>query len=136
MALPQSGGGYQVGDGNINEVVLGTQQYPVQTSGASATLTAAQVTGGLLVAGSGLTAAIAYTTPTGAQLDAAIPNATKVGQSFELVIINLGTTSAIVTLTGGTGVTIVGLNTMAVSTSAFFEWVKTGDGAWTLYRQS
>lgn len=136
MALPQSGGGYQVGDGNLNEVVLNTQQYPVQTSGASATLTAAQVTGGLLVAGSGLTAAIAYTTPTGAQLDAAIPNATKVGQSFELVIINLGTTSAAITLTGGTGVTIVGLNTMAVSTSAFFEWVKTGDAAWTLYRQS
>lgn len=136
MALPQSGGGYQVGDGNTNEVVLNVQQFPVQTSGASATLTTAQVTGGTLVAGSGLTAAIAYTTPTGAQLDAAIPNATKVGQSFEMVLINLGTTSAVVTLTGGTGVTIVGLNTLAVSTSSFFEWVKTGDGTWTLYRQS
>jgi hypothetical protein len=136
MALPQSGGGYQVGDGNLNEVTLANQQYPVQTSGVSVTLTVAQVTGGTLVAGNGLTAAIAYTTPTGAQLDAAIPNATKVGQSFELVIINLGTSSAAITLTGNTGVTIVGLNTMAVSTSAFFEWVKTGDGTWTLYRQS
>ena len=136
MALPQSGGGYQLGDGNLNEVLLANQQFPVQTSGASATLTTAQVTGGTLVAGNGLTAAIAYTTPTGAQLDAAIPNATKVGQSFELVIINLGTSSAAITLTGGTGVTIVGLNTMAVSTSAFFEWVKTGDGTWNLYRQN
>jgi len=136
MALPQSGGGYQVGDGNLNEVILNTQQFPVQTAGASATLTAAQVTGGILACGSGLTAAIAYTTPTGTQLDAAIPNATKVGQSFELVIINLGTSSAAITLTGGTGVTIVGLNTLAVTTSSFFEWVKTGDATWSLYRQS
>ena len=136
MALSQSGGGYQVGDGNTNEVALAVQQYPVQTSGASATLTTAQVTGGTLVAGNGLTAAIAYTTPTGAQLDAAIPNATKVGQSFEMVIINLGTSSAAITLTGGTNVNIIGLNTLAASTSAFFEWVKVGDGAWNLYRQS
>lgn len=134
MALPQSGGGYQLGDGNLNEVTLSTQLFPVQTSGASATLTVAQVTGGILVAGSGLTAAIAYTTPTGALLDAGIANATKVGQSFQMSIINLGTTSAIVTLTAGTGVSIVGLNTLAVSTSATFEWVKTGDGTWSLYR--
>jgi hypothetical protein len=136
MARPQSGGGYQVTDGNVNEILLGIQQFPVQTSGASATLTAAQLTGGILVAGNGLTAAIAYTTPTGAQLDAALPNATKVGQSFELSIVNLGTSSAAITLTGGTGVTIVGSATIAVSTSAYLECVKTGDGTWSIYRQT
>lgn len=136
MALPQSGGGYQVTDGNLNELLLGIQPFPVQTSGASATLTVAQVTNGLLVAGSGLTAAIAYTTPTGALLDAALANATKVGQAFELSIVNLGTSAAIVTLTGGVGVTIVGLATLAVSTSATFKWVRTGDNTWNLYRQT
>lgn len=136
MALPQSGGGYQVTDGNLNDILLGIQPFPVQTSGASATLTVAQVTGSILVAGSGLTAAIAYTTPTGALLDAGIANATKVGQSFELSIVNLGTTSAIVTLTAGTGVSIVGLATLAVSTSALFKWVKTGDATYSLYRQT
>ena len=45
MALPNGAGGYQLGDGNLNEVVLGYQAAP-QSVTATATLTAAQVASG------------------------------------------------------------------------------------------
>ena len=49
MALASVGGGYQTTDGNISELTLGVQAAP-QTATATATLTVAQITGGLLVA--------------------------------------------------------------------------------------
>ena len=49
MAIPSVGGGYQIGDGNINETPLGIQPAP-QTATVTATLTAAQITGGMIVA--------------------------------------------------------------------------------------
>ena len=48
MALPNSGGGYQVGDGNLNEIDLYATASQ-QTATATATLTVAQITGNLLV---------------------------------------------------------------------------------------
>ncbi|MBK6594362.1 MAG: hypothetical protein IPG23_17605 [Burkholderiales bacterium] len=56
MALPSVGGGRQIGDGNINETPLGIQPAP-QTATVTATLTAAQITGGIIVADTGTTAA-------------------------------------------------------------------------------
>jgi len=133
--LPVSGGGFQFTDGNNNDPLLYVQQIPVQTASVTATLTPAQISGGVLVASTGTTAAT-YTLPTVAALEAALPNANRVGHALELSIINLGTTPANITLAVGTGWTIVGSATIAFSTSAYMELVKTGDGSWTLYRQS
>jgi len=131
MALPSIGGGYQLGDGNLNEIFLGEMADP-QTATSTATLTAAQVTGGVLVASPSTTAA-SYTLPTVALTEAVLTNA-KVGSTFELALVNLGTSSGAVTVLVGTGWTIVGNAVVAVTSSARFLARKTGDGAWTLYR--
>ena len=131
MALPSVGGGYQLGDGNLNEVSLG-DQGTVATATATATLTVAQITAGILSANPSTTAA-SYTLPTGALIDATLTNA-KVGSSFDLVILNLGTGSGAITLVAGTGITLAGSATIAVSTSAQIRLVRTGDAAWTSYR--
>ena len=47
MALPNGAGGYQLGDGNRNELRIG-YAAAAQTATSTATLTAAQITGGLL----------------------------------------------------------------------------------------
>lgn len=137
MAIPNGSGGYQVGDGNRNEVILGYTATP-QTATSTATLTAAQITGGILVANPS-TSAATYTLPTAALIDAAVPSAT-VGSTFELSIVNLGTTSGTVTLsvTGATGVTDGGnaLTAIAVTSSSRFLFRKTGDATWVAYRFS
>ena len=138
MALPNSGGGYQFTDGNTNEIVMGVQAAP-QTATATATLTAAQITGGLLVATAG-TGAVSYTMPTATAIDAVFTNA-KVNSTFELKVVNLGTSSGIVTMVVGTGITAVGNLLVAITGSAAgvsgaaqFLFRKTGDAAYTVYR--
>ena len=131
MALPSVGGGYQVGDGNLNEVTLG-DLGTISTATVTATLTVAQITAGILSASTGTTAA-SFTLPTGALIDATLTNA-KVGSTFDLVIINLGTGSGAITILAGTGITLVGSATVAVSTSAQIRLVRTGDATWTSYR--
>jgi len=131
MAFPSYGGGFQVGDGNVNEFQIGVQADP-QTATATATLTTAQTLGGLLVANPS-TSAAAYTLPTAASLDAALVNP-KTNSTFELKLVNLGTSSGAVTMTAGTGWTLVGNAVVAVTSSAQFLARKTGSGAWTLYR--
>jgi hypothetical protein len=137
MAIPNTGGGYQVGDGNVAERQLNVQNAP-QTATTDATLTVAQITGGLLVASPG-TSAASYTLPTVAALEAVMTNA-KVDSTFDLTIINLGTSSGVVTLLVGTGWTLVGMVTLPIVTSAgssgTFRCRKTGVGAWTAYRVS
>ena len=131
MAIPSVGGGYQIGDGNINETPLGIQPAP-QTATSTATLTAAQITGGILV-GDTTTTAATYTLPTVTLLEAQLTNA-KVNSSFDLAIVNVGTSSGTITMAVGTGWTITGLATVTYTTSATFRARKTGTGAWTLYR--
>lgn len=131
MAIPSVGGGYQIGDGNINETPLGIQPAP-QTATVTATLTAAQITGGIIVADTGTTAAT-LTLPAVALLEAQLTNA-KVNSSFDLAIVNIGTSSGTITMAVGTGWTITGLATVTYTTSASFRARKTGTGAWTLYR--
>ena len=133
MALPNGSGGYQLGDGNRNEPVLGYANAP-QTATATATLTAAQITGGMLYANPS-TSAATYTLPTAAQLDAAVPSAS-VGSTLDLSIVNVGTSSGAVTLSMGTGITDGGNATVAiaVTSSAQYRFRKTGDGAWSVYR--
>lgn len=126
MTIPSVGGGYQIGDGNINEVKLGVQGPPTEITDA-ATLTAAQLATGLLV----LTSAggDSYALPTVALWEAVVGNV-KVNSSFDFAIVSLSGTS---TLTVGTGWTIVGHATMA-TVSGMWRARKTGDGAWTAYR--
>lgn len=114
MALPSSGGGYQYGDGDIGEVVMGVQGDP-QTATSTATLTAAQITGGILT-GDPSTSAASYTLPTVALTLAAVPNL-KIGSTFDLTIINLGTSSGVITVLVGTGWSIVGKATIPITTT-------------------
>jgi hypothetical protein len=134
MALPNGAGGYQIGDGNLNEVNIGVQPAP-QTATATATLTVAQITGGILLGSPGSSAA-AYTLPTGASVDSTVSSA-KVNSSFDFSVCNVdGSSSGVITMTAGTGWTIVGLATIAATagTTGSFRARKTGDGTWTLYR--
>ena len=133
MALPNGAGGYQVGPGNRAETVMGAMAAP-QTATATATLTAAQIVNQMLVANPG-TSAATYTLPLGTAIDTAVPNAT-LGSTFDLSIVNIGTSSGAVTLAVNTGVTDGGnaLTAVAVTTSQMFRFRKTGDGTYVVYR--
>lgn len=134
MALPNGAGGYQVGDGNLNELVIGYAAAP-QTATSTATLSVAQVTGGILLGSPGSSAA-SYTLPTVASLEATVSSA-KVGSTFDLSVMNVdGSSSGVITLVAGTGWTLVGLMTVAATagTAQSFRARKTGDGTWSLYR--
>ena len=135
MALPNGAGGYQLGDGNLNEPIIELLPAPVEVT-ATATLTAAQVLNGLILANSGVSTAQTYTLPTVALLEAALVNSDRVGTSFFFRVVNLGTGSGTAIIAAGTGWTITGSLTMTipVTTGAFFIARKTGDGAYTLYR--
>lgn len=135
MALPSVGGGRQLGDGNLNEAVIGSIPAPITLSTGDFTLTAAQLTGGIILASPGSSAGN-YTLPTGAALDALLTNA-KVGSSFDVSVVNIdGSGSGLITLLTNTGWTLVGLMTVVATagTAQAFRARRTGDGTWTLYR--
>lgn len=129
--FPVSGGGYQIGDGNTAEIYLGVQTSPAATTG-STTLTTLQVNGGLIIANPSTTAAT-YVTPTGTQLDTSLPNA-KTDSTFQTTIVNIGTGSGDITLSAGSGVTLVGSATINDGTSAQLLWRRTAENTWTVYR--
>jgi len=134
MTIPNIGGGSQIGDGNLNEVVLAVVPAPPAAT-VAATLSVAQITSGILLGSPG-TSAAGYTLPTCATLDAALGNA-KVGSSFDLAVINVdGSSSGVITMTTNTGWTLVGLMTIVATagTTQAFRARKTGDATWTLYR--
>lgn len=136
MAIPNGAGGYQVGDGNLNDPIIDALPDPVSVTTA-ATLTPAQVLNGLIIANSGITAAsVTYTLPTVAELEAVLTNSDKVGTSFTFRVVNIGTSSATAIIAAGTGWTITGSLTMTipVTTGATLLARKSAAGAWTLYR--
>ncbi len=136
MALPNGGGGYQLGDGNLNEPIIDALPDPISVTTA-ATLTPAQVLNGLILANSGITAAsVTYTLPTVAELEAVLTNSDKTGTAFTFRVVNLGTSSATAIIAAGTGWTITGSLTMTipVTTGAMMIARKSAAGAWTLYR--
>ena len=135
MAIPTVGGGYQFNDGNLNEVKLTVAAAPT-TAVDSATLTAAQLTNGIILGSPTTTAA--YTLPLASDLDALLTNA-KIGSTFDFRVINV-TGSGVITMTTNTGWTIgssgsQGLMTVAATagTVRAFRARDTGDGTWTLY---
>ena len=135
MALPSVGGGYQIGDGNLNEPEIVTVPAPA-TATDSATLTSAQLTNGILIGTPTTTAA--YTLPLASDLDAFLNNS-KVGSAFDFRVINT-TTAGVITMTTNTGWTIgssgsQGLRTIAATagTVRSFRARKSAEGAWALY---
>ena len=135
MALPNGAGGYQVGDGNVNDPIIDLIQEPTSLA-ASATLTANQILNSFILANSGVTSSQTYTLPTVADLEAALVNSDRIGTSFSFRVINLGTSSGTAVIAAGTGWTVSGSLTMTipVTTGAMFIARKTAAGAWTLYR--
>jgi hypothetical protein len=128
MALPNGAGGYQVGDGNLTEVILNTQTAPVAKT-AAATLTAAELATGIITYTG---AAVALTVPLGADLDTAFTSM-KVNSSFDFFIINTGATNA-ATVTANTGCTLVGAAAVAAATSCQWRVRKTADATYVFYR--
>ena len=141
MAIPNGAGGYQVGDGNLNEPIISYLPAPQTETGTSAvTLTAAEVTGGILIANPGTTGTT-YTMPIVVTSGATVGvndlvSSAKVGSTFNWTVINIGTTTGDITMAAGTGTgwTIVGSLTIDNETSASFVARKTSDTTWTLYR--
>jgi len=136
MALPSVGGGYQYTDGNQNEQAIETQAAPA-TATATATLTVAQLTSGLLVCDPS-TSAASYTMPTAAAIDAVMTNM-KINSAFSLNVVNLGTSSGLLTFVVGTGITSVGSLLVAITAAgvggaAQFLFRKTGTAAYSVYR--
>jgi hypothetical protein len=129
MALPNGAGGYQVGDGNLTEALLGVQAAPTALS-ADVTVTAAQLANGLFTVDSA--ADITATLPTVALLEATVSSA-KVNSSFDFAVVNVDA-SYQVTFAVGTGWTIVGSAIVLEATSGQFRARKTSDTTWTLYR--
>jgi len=140
MALPNGAGGYQLGDGNLGEISFYNTDAPAALTGASVTITAANLATGVCTMDSGGTDAGTYVFPTGALIDAAFPSL-KVGSTFDCAFINIGDNAANdVTFTAGTGNTLVGNDviqdalTKTNNTSGTFRFRKTGDAAYTIYR--
>ena len=130
MALSSSGGGYQVGDGNVTEVKLFTQGDITSGLTSAVTLTSAQLATGIISATPG--SALSYTLPLVTDLEALLVNAGN-NASFDFTVINLSGAN-IGTVATNTGWTLVGAMGVAVSSSGRFRARKTGTAAWTLYR--
>jgi hypothetical protein len=126
MALANGAGGYQVGDGNINEVILGVTTVVAKT--AAATLTAAELSNDIMTY-NGATANL--TLPLATDIDTLISSA-KVNSSFIFYVVNTGSNTA--TFVTNTGWTLVGSMAVATTVSGQFLALKTGAGAWSLYR--
>ena len=135
MALPSVGGGYQFNDGNLNELKVSVAAAPT-TAVDSATLTAAQITNGIILGSPTTTAA--YTLPLASDLDALLTNS-KVGTIFDFRVINV-TGSGVITVTTNTGWTIGSSNSQGLMTVAAtagtvraFRARRLGDNSWALY---
>ena len=134
MALPNGAGGFQLGDGNRSEPVMGYSSAPV-TATDTATLTAAQLLNGIILATP--TAAASYTLPTVSDFEAGGISSASEGNTFDFVIINLASNSSYdITLVTNTGWTITGGGVTVVQelSSARFRARKTGETTWQLYR--
>ena len=129
MALSNGTGGYQIGAGATDEAIMFVQGAPLALT-AAATATAAQLQNGLFTFNG---TAGNLTLPTVADLELDMASAQKVNSAFDFYVINTDAADAI-TLTAGTGWTIVGAAAVALTTSAHFRARKTGDGSWTAYR--
>lgn len=142
MAIPNGSDAYQVGDGNLGQIKFFNTDTPAVLTGATVTITAANLATGICTMDSGGSSAGTYTFPTGALLDAAFPSL-KVGSTFDCAFINIGDDAGNdVTFGAGAGNTLVGNDviqdalTKTNNTSGVFRFRKTGVAAYTIYRIS
>lgn len=132
------------GVGALTAIPITAMPTAPVTLTTSATLTAAQVLTGLLLANQGGGAAATYTMPTGTLLAAELAKTCpgmKVGDCFEVTFVNISTAAAEdVTIQGGTDTTAVGNMTIAsnaaVADQAWgtFRFRKTGGTTFSFYR--
>lgn len=142
MPIPTVGSGYQYTDGNVNEPQIFPQGTPAAKTGASFTMTAADLIAGIITVNGGTAGAVTATLPTVATLEATLTNF-KVDAAFDLHVVNISTVAAEdATMTTNTGWTLVGNMFVASNaattdvSSAKFRARKTGVGTWTLYRMA
>lgn len=126
---------------NRGLLVLKTGTPAAKTT--SATLTVAEVMGGIITANQGGAGAATYTTPTATLIEAAMPVGFALNDSFDLAVVNISTVAAeTATIAGGSGVTVVGNPTVAANSATTtisngtFRFRKVSVGAWTVYRVS
>ena len=112
----------------ISGNLVSNQEAPTAETD-TVTLTIAELLTGI-IAGTP-TAAAAYTLPTGTLIDVAVDCV--INGSFDWAVINLDATYAI-TITAGTGNTVVGNMVVAVSSSAQFRTRKTAANTFVTYR--
>ena len=99
---------------------------------ATASLTSAQMISSRLFKVTSA-AAVTLTTATAAEILTTMTGEA-VGSTFEFTIVNVGSSVGIVTLAAGTGVTLVGLVTSAITTSSTFMGRVDSTTAITIYR--
>lgn len=128
MALPTTDG-YQLTDGNLNQLILGTQASPATTTNTT-TLTTTQLIPGVILATP--TGAASYTLPTGNSMDGAI-SSLKVGTAIDFSIIN--TSAYDITMVAASGFSLGGGSaTISANTSGAFRARRLGTNSWTVYR--
>ena len=105
----------------------------VAVADEDSTLTAAQLLDSKLFTATP-TAARTFTTATAALIVAALTDEVA-GTSFEFTVVNKAAATHAITLAGGTSVTVVGLATVAATTSGTFVGVVQSDNSVKLYRK-
>ena len=123
--------------GNVSNLQNLTNLYASQPTpsaiNASATLTIAELLTRIITTNSAT--AVAFTLPTGTLTDAGILGGfLLIDQSFDWNIVNTGSALGAVTVSGGTGNTLVGSGVLAITTSATFRTRKTAANTFTTYR--
>jgi len=126
-----------IGGGTLTNVT--SSGYSIQpavsaiTTAGSTTLTVEQIQ--TLINTVTQTAAVTLVLPTGTLTDAGVLNGlSAVRTALRWTVINLGSASGAVTMSGGTGHTYVGNATVAIATSARFKTVKTATNTFVTYR--
>ncbi len=110
-----------------------TKTKVIKTENGAHTLTTAELIEGI-VDGTP-TGNRAVTTPTAAEILTALGAQNKVGQTFELTIVNKATSTHKFTLTAGSNVTIVGDAEVAAATSGTFIFRVTSSTAVSAFRK-
>lgn len=108
----------------------------------SATLTGAELMGGIITGNQGAAGAATYTLPLGTDLQTALPADFGTGDTFEFSVTNISTVAAEdITVAGNTGTTLVGSGDVASNAAATdksagtFLVRKTGANAFSIYRK-
>ena len=127
----QDPAGVKITGGTVSATMIPAQPAPTALT-ASATLTTAQIQTQIIQVTSAT--AVALTMPTGTVIDGAIVPIIDANTAIDFYIINTGSASGAVTVSGATGSTLVGSGAIAISTSAFFRLRRTALNTYSLYR--